>query len=317
MVSNLSRLHADQECYLSLVPKLGPMQMIQRYAIAGSPGTINIDAPLKRSHIFGSEGQGPSQFSDSAQLSLNCDGNIAVLDRGNDRVQVFQPDGTLVRGISNFVFQSEAVGFVVGFDNNFYFSDSSIRIYDSDGRLLNELPNPLKRTGKTTIACARDGHFLITNSCANDLRRGRQLQLFDYTGRCVANRNQVNPCYWPTASAWNFSNNTFAIAAEHINNYSIEIYKYNEASNTIDKNGSINLKDHLLEICSLSFDAAGSLVVCNRQAAVQIYSPDGVFKQALTHDDGSPCIGCAATVDSDGNIFVFEDSKHQISVWRA
>jgi streptogramin lyase len=48
---------------------------------------------------FGEPGNGPSQFNTPHSIAADAKGNIYVADRGNRRIQVFNPDGGLLREI--------------------------------------------------------------------------------------------------------------------------------------------------------------------------------------------------------------------------
>jgi DNA-binding beta-propeller fold protein YncE len=51
---------------------------------------------------WGTTGSGPGQFSTPHDLAIDSRGRVFVGDRGNSRVQIFQPDGTFVDAWSNF-----------------------------------------------------------------------------------------------------------------------------------------------------------------------------------------------------------------------
>ena len=46
---------------------------------------------------WGGRGSGPGQFSTPRGVALSSDGDIVVCDTDNHRLQVFRPNGTLVR----------------------------------------------------------------------------------------------------------------------------------------------------------------------------------------------------------------------------
>ena len=49
---------------------------------------------------FGTPGSGPGQFNTPHGIANDAQGNIYVADRGNKRIQVFDPDGKLLRQIT-------------------------------------------------------------------------------------------------------------------------------------------------------------------------------------------------------------------------
>lgn len=50
----------------------------------------------KPQKVFGTEGEGPGQFSVPERLSLDRQGNVYVADWGNHRIEKFSPDGALL-----------------------------------------------------------------------------------------------------------------------------------------------------------------------------------------------------------------------------
>ena len=56
-------------------------------------------------HSIGSEGSQPGEFNSPEQICISQDGLVYVSDRENNRVQVFQQDGHLVRQFGNNVLE--------------------------------------------------------------------------------------------------------------------------------------------------------------------------------------------------------------------
>jgi DNA-binding beta-propeller fold protein YncE len=58
-------------------------------------------AELQLVDEFGSRGAGPGQFANVSDLEVAPGGNLVVSDSGNERIQIFTPNGTLVRAFGS------------------------------------------------------------------------------------------------------------------------------------------------------------------------------------------------------------------------
>ena len=83
-------------------------------------------------------GTDPGQVLDPRGIALDGQGRIYVADSGNNRVQIFENNGTYVRSIGGAEVFSDAWGVAVAKDGTVYVSDSAadcIYIFDSSGNL--------------------------------------------------------------------------------------------------------------------------------------------------------------------------------------
>ena len=60
---------------------------------------VHLDADLQPVGSWGETGAEPGRFFGPGGLALDAAGNVVVADLGNDRIQTFRPDGTLLRVI--------------------------------------------------------------------------------------------------------------------------------------------------------------------------------------------------------------------------
>lgn len=85
-----------------------PGQFQEAYGIAVTADLIAVsDYALHCIHLFdsagrfrrrlGQPGRGPGDFLRPCSVAIDKSGRMAVIDRGNNRVQIFRPDGTFVR----------------------------------------------------------------------------------------------------------------------------------------------------------------------------------------------------------------------------
>lgn len=294
--------------FLSQLPTLGPWQMVRDYICGGKPIK---DAP-QLSHVIGHD----DSFNIYSKISLDRNGNLAVYNVAKTYIQIVQPNGTFLKPISCNCPGSD---FKVGPDNNFYITDGDIHIYDRSGNkhTIFQVPDR-QRCHRKYLAFADDGCFLLTQARSDPA----ELHFFDQTGQCLTRRNlnssdnfaeDVPHAYIP-AVAWDPSSNTFAVAEKkencrYLSPSLVGIYKYNKDTKSLGFIRYINLIQPDCIISALSFDVTGNLVVAH-EAAVDIYSRDGVHKNAL------PCKHAnSVVVDAHGTIYVI-DRGTRLSVWK-
>lgn len=65
-------------------------------------GVCDFTKTIKQAWTIGSAGTGNGQFSIPSAVAIAYDGRIAVCDRGNNRIQIFGPDGTFIRAFGSY-----------------------------------------------------------------------------------------------------------------------------------------------------------------------------------------------------------------------
>ena len=71
---------------------------------------------------WGGHGSAPGQFRTPHALDLDSHGRVVVADRGNDRLQVFDPDGTFIEAFHQY---SRPSGLHIADDDTVYVADSA------------------------------------------------------------------------------------------------------------------------------------------------------------------------------------------------
>ncbi len=108
-------------------------------------------------HLFdiGARGNEPGQFNLPRDADIGPDGRLYVVDGGNFRVQVFEPDGTFVRTFGalgrRYGQFARPKGIAVDNDSNVYVSDAShgnFQIFDAEGQLLLFVGSRSERPGR-------------------------------------------------------------------------------------------------------------------------------------------------------------------------
>jgi DNA-binding beta-propeller fold protein YncE len=108
-------------------------QIIYTTSVGGSLGS------------WGSSGSGPSQFDDPEGIAINASGHVYVADTGNNRIQVFEDDGTFVNqwgsiGSSNGLF-NEPTGITINETGHVFVVDKKnnrIQVFDENGNYIDQ-----------------------------------------------------------------------------------------------------------------------------------------------------------------------------------
>ena len=134
----------------------------------------------------------PQQFRNPVHcVMLSHDGLLYVCDRGNDRIQVFKPDGTFVKEV--FI-EKETLGSGSVFDIAFSQDPQQKYMYVADGE--NQQVHILDRQSLEVLTSFGDGgrqpgqfygvHSIATDSKGNiyttETYRGQRVQKFVYKG---------------------------------------------------------------------------------------------------------------------------------------
>jgi sugar lactone lactonase YvrE len=117
---------------------------------------------------WGQRGTGPSQFNQPHALAMDSQGRLFVADRGNNRIQIFDQEGTFIAEWHQF---GRPSGLFIDAQDNLYSADSESSIYDrssvpprtgwlrgirigraSDGTITGFIPDP--NPGATSTSAA-------------------------------------------------------------------------------------------------------------------------------------------------------------------
>ncbi|MBC7248934.1 MAG: TIGR03663 family protein [Anaerolineae bacterium] len=147
--------------------------------------------------VWGTEGSEPGQFRDPRGIAVAPDGTVYVADAGNNRIQKFDAEGTLLKqwgeqgnGVGQF---QEPWGIGVGPDGSVYVADTwnhRIQKFDADGNFL----LMWGEFGQTTVASGYESFFWGPRDVVVDSSGlvyvtdtgNKRVQVFDANGRFVA-----------------------------------------------------------------------------------------------------------------------------------
>jgi len=153
------------------------------------------DLALEPALIIGSAGSGQGQFSSPRNVAVSEDGQIYVLDSGNNRVQLFHPDGSFLGQWGSFGTGdgqfNEPWGIAVG-PERLYVADTwnhRIQVFDRDGHYLFQFgqssvsftdAEPGSFYGPREIALLNDGRLAVSDTGHH------RIQVFDEDGHFIS-----------------------------------------------------------------------------------------------------------------------------------
>ncbi len=117
---------------------------------------------------WGRPGRGPGEFSTPHSVRVDDRNRVLVVDRENDRVQVFDRDGRHLQDWGGF---NRPMDICQGVDRHYYVTDQTPRLsrLDADGKLAGRC-RPVWNTPHG-IATSTDGTFYLTEMNPNSLTR--------------------------------------------------------------------------------------------------------------------------------------------------
>jgi DNA-binding beta-propeller fold protein YncE len=127
---------------------------------------------------FGEPGDGPGELQRPMHMSVGPEENLYVAEYLNDRISVFEPDGTFVRHIVSEKFDAPA-GVDVAEDGTVYVADfynHVVRVFDAKGNLQATWGEPGRIFGgqlhyPTDVAVAPDGTLWVADAYNDRLQR--------------------------------------------------------------------------------------------------------------------------------------------------
>jgi RHS repeat-associated protein len=139
-----------------------------------------VNGPLSYSGQFGSAGSGDGQFNHPADVAVDDNGDMFVLDRGNDRVQEFNETGEYVRQFGSEGSGSGELrnpdGLAVNSEDDVWVLDTGnrrIEEFNEDGELMRTAGSGMiesaegiavDRKGEVWVSATYEGHLVVFNS---------------------------------------------------------------------------------------------------------------------------------------------------------
>jgi predicted membrane-bound mannosyltransferase/DNA-binding beta-propeller fold protein YncE len=299
-------------------------------------------AAIQQLGTAGTPGNQPGQFNFPRAVAVDSAGKIYVADSGNNRVQVFNPDGTLLHqwgttckidtgegclsptGPGQF---NEPWGIAVGQDGSVYVSDTwnhRIQKFSNDGQFLTawgtfgstggELGQESVFYGPRTVAVGREGNVYVTDT------GNQRVQVFNPDGQFITQWGgggviegalsepvglaQDGDGNWYVADTWNKRIQKFTEAYQYTAQWPIDGWG---SQSVVNKPG-------------LAVDPERKIVYAADPENYRIlaFGTDGAFKATwgmYGMDDQSFALPTGIAVGPDGKVYVADGDAHRIMVF--
>ncbi len=310
-------------------------------AEAKDPYTSRIVPAQQQIGTSGTPGKAPGQFTFPRAVTVDGQGKIYVADSGNNRIQVFNPDGSFLRqwgstckldtkegcqgdGRGQF---NEPWGIAVDAEGSVYVSDTwnhRIQKFDKDGKFVNmwgvfestggELGKPFAFYGPRQVAVGKDGKIYVMDT------GNKRVQAFNPDGTFASQFGGGGVVEGrfdePTGLAQDAAGNWYVADT------------WNRRAQKFDQNGVFSA---LWQV----FGWAGNSVINKPQMAVDqkrnivyasdpenyrilAFNPDGTPRFALGqygNDAQSFLLPTGVAVGPDGRLYVADGDAHRIMIF--
>ncbi|XP_035677102.1 tripartite motif-containing protein 3-like [Branchiostoma floridae] len=263
--------------------------------VGGSPFDVQVHGKETPALTIGQKGRGVGELNWPLGVAVDKDGNIAVVEKGNKRVQVF--DGRRGRSLSTFAVEGEKA-FGIDVDSNGMFLVTSwgknygIRRYSKEGKLLNTFqPDCMKHP--LGVAVLQDGRMVVADN------KQKSCLLLQPDGSLIREigKGQLRSPYFVSVDE---SRDVLFVT----DNSAHKVFAFNLGGKLMfdfgkqgDNDGEMK-NPHCVRV-----DPAGNVIVGNAgDGRVQVFGHDGTFTQKIATVEDGYATGIALT--HDGNIVV-------------
>ncbi|XP_066285202.1 tripartite motif-containing protein 3-like [Branchiostoma lanceolatum] len=309
------------------------LKVAHRQEPIGSSGGESQKKDLPKRITFGGKGVKKGKFTRPLGVAVSGDGHIFVADCGNDRIQVFNLQGTFVHSIvtrlsghsrktMGFAFQrtqhrynevmsphdvaidGDANLWVVG-DTDI--SDFAVK-YTTQGSLLAKIELQKTRACRGIAVDTRRDRILVTQTVGTYLEQG-VVQEFRSDGtlvKIVGKRQGMNhPQYITVDREGNI------LVSDY---FSDCVYVYDNSGSFKFKFGDRASSEHRLKyprgICT---DSSGNIVVADgRSGCLEVFDKTGRFVKSITTDSSGPC---AVAMAKQGHLVVTDEREDTVTIF--
>ncbi|XP_066271218.1 tripartite motif-containing protein 3-like [Branchiostoma lanceolatum] len=305
------QIKSDGVCEMSYIPKVtGNHRLdvkVNTQQVAGSPFYVNVQSRDTPVLTIGKEGSGVGELKGPVGVAVDEDGNIAVVDQGNRRVQIFDADNG--QSLKCFPVDKATLFDIVADSNGNVIVTSvapnlGVKCYSKEGELLNTLkPDCMKNP--LGVAVLKDDRMVVAD------RERKSCLLLQPDGSLIREISN-GELQKPWLIAVNESRDLFLVTdfdAHKVFVFDLEgEFKFSFGEKGQDE-GQFESPS------GITLDQAGNVIVVNlRDSRVQVFGPDGIFiRTVVTVNNGNPC-GIALT--PDGYIAVACFRRHCVEMYR-
>ncbi|XP_078678974.1 tripartite motif-containing protein 2-like [Branchiostoma floridae x Branchiostoma belcheri] len=273
--------------------------------VPGSP--FDVDVKGNPVLTIGQKGSGVGELNGPSGVAVDKDGNIAVVERGNKRVQVF--DANTGQSLRRFPVDGEKP-FGIDVDSQGRFLVTSwgenfgLRRYSKDGKLLNTFQPDCMRSPHG-LAVLKDGRMVVVDF------RQQSCLLLQPDGSLIREIGKVQ-LQQPLYVSVDESRDVMFVTdktAHKVVAFDLDGNRKFDFGRQGDEDGEFQ------EPFGVTSDPAGNIIVGNKgDGRVQVFAPDGTFKQKVETVKGGFASGVALT--PDGYIAVACWKGHCIELYR-
>ncbi|GBL73928.1 E3 ubiquitin-protein ligase TRIM71 [Araneus ventricosus] len=277
-------------CYIPEVVGQHTISVLLRgMHIQQSPFHVNVRMGRNYSQVgkmflsFGGEGDCDGQLCRPWGVCTDKSGNIIVADRSNNRIQIFNPDGTFklkfgTPGSRPGQFDRPAgvttdhLGRIIVADKD----NHRIQIFDSEGNFILKFGERGSKNGQFNypwdVAVNAEGHILVSDT------RNHRLQLFTSDGTFI-NKYGFDGGLWkqfdsPRGVA--FTADGHMVVTDFNNHRILVVHPNFQSARFLGQEGSNN--GHFLRPQGVAVDPEGHIIVADsRNHRIQIFHPNGHF----------------------------------------
>ncbi|XP_019640716.1 PREDICTED: tripartite motif-containing protein 2-like [Branchiostoma belcheri] len=294
---------------ISYVPKVtGSHELavkVNSQQVAGSPFVVDVkerDIPVL---TIGRQGSGVGELNGPAGVAVDKDGNIAVVEQGNRRVQIFDADsGHALRSFP--VDGEDPYGIDVDSDGHFlvtsFNKDHGIRRYSKKGELLNTFKPDCVHV-PTDVAVLKDGRMVVAD--------GRSCLLLQPDGslvREIGRRHLQDPRFIAVDESRDVMFVTDGGA------HKVAVFDL-DGNSKFDFSKKGKNDGELQGPRGITLDHTGNIIVCDKaDGRVQVFGSDGAFRRKVATVKGDEAIGIALTPDGYAAVSCY--GEHCIELYR-
>ncbi|CAH1265193.1 TRIM3 [Branchiostoma lanceolatum] len=299
------------EWEISYVPEVTGIHSLEvkvnSLQVAESPFDVQVHEKETPALTIGQKGSGVGELNGPLGVTVDKDGNIAVVERFNKRVQVF--DGHKGHSLSIFAVEGEKT-FGVDVDSNGMFLVTSwgknygIRRYSKEGNLLNTFkPDCMRDPHGITVL--KDGRMVVADN------KQKSCLLLQPDGSLIREigKGQLRSPYFVSVDE---SRDVLFVT----DNSAHKVFAFDLDGNlAFDFGGHGDSDGKMKNPHCIRVDQAGNIIVGNAgDGRVQVFGRDGTFTRKVATVEGGYASGIALT--PSGNMVVACFHGHCIELYR-
>ncbi|KAI8478784.1 hypothetical protein Bbelb_434780 [Branchiostoma belcheri] len=285
---------------------------VKGWPVAGSPYDVRVQSWDPLVLTIGKKGSGKGELSNPADVAVDMDGNIAVLESGNQRVQVFNAKtGQSLRcfpveGDGPCCIDTDSNGQFIVTSGNVNTGKQAIQVYSREGKLTKTL-KPDFLGSPRGVAVLTDGRMVVADNIVT--KNQKSCLLLQPDGSLIRDIGQKQLQY-PWFIAVDESRGLLFVTDPH------KVFVFDLDGKLKFSFGKEGRKEgELLYPSGITLDPTGNIIVANyHNRHLQVFRPDGTFLSTVDIVDGGHPFGIALTLDN--HIAIACKHTHCVQLYR-